>query len=244
MELNPHLLAIWRAKWVILAVAAVAASLAALIAMRQPDLHTATALLEVGKVWKEPVEDPYLTVEIINSDGFLQRLAERVGAKQAQLKRQLRAEAVMGGSPRSAYAVLVKITAASENPEEAVRLAQAAAEETIKRHLSIFDSAMESHLERQRWLERQQQELAAKGSPLSEAALSLARDLDEVKSANSSPTITKRSNLVGPVVAGPAARAPIARNAIVAALIAAATGSAAALLLNSPQTKNGKDTGS
>jgi capsular polysaccharide biosynthesis protein len=244
IRLNPYFLVVWRAKWIILAVTVQAALLAVLIGMRQADLYTATALLEVGKVWKEPLEDPYLTVEIINSDGFIQRLAEKMGAKQSQLKRQLRAEAVTGGAPRSAYAVLVKITASAENPEEAVKLAQAAAEETIKRHLSIFDGAMESHLERQRWLEEQKQELAASRAALSQAAVSLVRDLDEVKSANSSPTMTKRSNLITPVVAGPRSRAPVARNALVAALIAAATASAVAILVNPSQAADGKDTSS
>lgn len=242
--LNPYLLAIWRAKWIILAVTALAALLATLIGIRQAELYTATALLEVGKVWKEPLEDPYLTVEIINSDGFIHQLAEKVGAKPSELKRRLRAEAVVGGAPRSAYAVLVKITASSENPQEAVKLAQAAAEQTIKRHLSLFDGAIESHMERQRWLERQQRELASSRSALSEAAVLLVRDLDEVKSANSSPTMTKRSNLISPVVAGSASRAPIARNAVVAALIAATTASTATALINRSQARDGKDTSS
>ncbi|HSQ20206.1 MAG TPA: hypothetical protein VLR92_07520, partial [Blastocatellia bacterium] len=47
----------WRGKWLIIALVVVASGSAAVIGLRQPELHTATALIEVGHVWGKPLKD-------------------------------------------------------------------------------------------------------------------------------------------------------------------------------------------
>ena len=78
ITLDRYLIAVWRAKWFILLLVLASAGAAALLALRQPTLHTAAALIKVGRVWKEPLEDPYVTTEVANSQGFNRELAEKI----------------------------------------------------------------------------------------------------------------------------------------------------------------------
>jgi hypothetical protein len=218
IKLNRYFAAIWRARWLILAGVALAGMVAAIIALRQPTFYAASAKIQVGRVWKEPLEDTYVATEVVNSNGFIHELATKIGANPAYLKRSLHAETITAGPPRAIYPILVRITAKATSAEEAIKLARAATDELLARHDELFNQAIASHLERQRSLESLQ---ANRNFSSAEEAIKLQRELDEVKSANSSPTQTERSHLIGAIVLDHVERPPVVRNAAVAMLMAA-----------------------
>src|SRR5689334_10787235 len=97
VSLDKYFSALWRAKWfIILAVIAVAA-IAVYLAKRQPTLYTADAIIEVGRVWKEPLEDTYITEQVVKSPGFMHELAPKIGVKPKLLRNSIQSEAIVVG---------------------------------------------------------------------------------------------------------------------------------------------------
>ena len=226
--------ALWRGKWVIIIGTLAAACVAAYLGFRQPTLYTASALVEVGRVWKEPLEDIYTTTETVNSDGFMQKLATKIGVKPGQLKRAVRAEAVVAGPRRARYPILVRVTATTENPDESVRLAGAVADEIIAQHDELFKAAVAPHLDRKRQLEERQKQLsndAATG--LRELAMKVETEIDEITTNTTSPTMTEQTHLVESVVPGASIRTSPWRAVVIAALTAAVALVAVVALVNS-----------
>ena len=226
ISLDRYFAAVWRAKWFILLLMIVAAGLAALLGLRQPTLHTATALIEVGRVWKEPLEDPYVTTEIANSQGFNHELAAKTGVRPNQLKSGVRAETVTAGPQRSRYPILVRITASTESEDLTAGLAQAMADELVARHEKLFEAAMAPHTDSQRRIEERLKD----PSLARELAVRLESELDEIKSNNTSPTVTEKTHLLGPVVKSGVVRPSIWRGVAIATLLAALAGLAAAIV--------------
>jgi hypothetical protein len=150
---------VWRGKWLILLLVVLASGLSAVTGLRQPDLHTANALIEVGHVWGKPLKDIYVTVEIANSPGFIQDVAAKEGLRPGQLSRNVQVGALESGVPHSIYPILIRVTAKSESADESVRLAQAVANEIVARHEKLFEEAIAPHLERQRRLEQRLKEV-------------------------------------------------------------------------------------
>ncbi|MEK6410228.1 MAG: Wzz/FepE/Etk N-terminal domain-containing protein [Acidobacteriota bacterium] len=218
---------VWRGKWLIILLVIVASGVAAMMALRQPELHTATALVEVGRVWGKPLKDIYVTVEIANSPGFIQEVADKAGVKPGQLVRSVQVGAVESGVPHSLYPILIRVTAKTESADESVRLAQTVSDEIVARHEKLFDEAIAPHLERQLQLEQQ---LRVQSSP-SDLAFRVEAELADVKANNSSPTSTERTHLVEKVVPGATTRPDIWRGTATAGLIAAVVGVALACLL-------------
>ena len=226
--------AIWRGKWIIIIGTLVAAGVTAYLGFRQPMLYTASALVEVGRVWKEPLEDIYTTAETVNSDGFMQKLATKIGVKPGQLKRGVRAEAVMAGPRRSRYPILVRVTATTENPDESVRLAQSVADEIIAQHDELFKAAIEPHLNRKRQLEERQKQISNDAAPGSrDLAMKVETEIDEINVNTTSPTLTEKTHLVESIVPGATIRTSPWRSVIIAALIAAVALVAIVALVNS-----------
>src|SRR5262245_9238441 len=159
IRLDRSVRAVWRAKWLILAGIILAAAITAFLGFREAPIHTANVLLRVGRVWKEPLEDPYVTSETANSAGFLTELAAAQGLRPGSLKRGIRAEPVTAGPPRSAYPILVRITASTESSDESIRLAGQVAEALVARHKKKYDEAIAPHLELQHRLETRYSEL-------------------------------------------------------------------------------------
>lgn len=216
---------VWRGKWLITFLIVVATGLAAAIGLRDPALTTTTALIEVGKVWGKPLKDIYVIVEIANSPGFIQEVAAKIGVKPGQLRRSVQVAAVESGVPHSIYAILIRVTAKTESPEESVRLAQAVADEIIARHEKLFDDAIAPHLERQHQLEQRLKEASPSDRDRLEG------ELAELKANNQSPISTEKTHLVESVVPGPTVRPDIWRGTATAGLIAALAGVAAACLI-------------
>jgi hypothetical protein len=221
---------VWRGKWLILALVIVASGVSAILALRQPELHNAAALVEVGRVWGKPLKDIYVTVEIANSQGFVQEVAVKAGVKPGQLARSVQVAAVESGVPHSLYAILIRITARNESADEAVRLAQAVADEIIARHEKLFDDALAPHLERQHELEERLRQL--KASPADrELAIKVEAELDDVRSNNSSPISSEKTHLAERVVPGSTIRPDVWRGAATAGVIALLVGIVAACLI-------------
>ena len=220
VNLDKYLLALWRAKWLILLAVIVVTGVAAYLAKNQPTIHTADAIVEVGLVWKEPLEDTYITEQVVKSAGFMHELAPKIGVRPRQLRNSIQAEAIIVGPRVSRYPILLKITASAESENEAVRLAQAVADELISRHEKLFNEAMTPRQARQQKLEEQLKELKAQASASRELLIKLEDDLDTAKFNNSSPIMSRRTALKAPVVAASATQPTGWRSAASAALIA------------------------
>jgi hypothetical protein len=232
IRLDKYLAAIWRAKWLIILGVLAAAAIAYMLASRQPTLHKSTALIKIGRVWKEPLEDTYITETITNSAGFQKELAKQIGINPRQLKRSVHAETIIAGPRRSRYPILLSVAATSESTDEAVRLAQAVADGVIARHEELFDEVMKPHVERERRLEERYKELAAQGGASHDLLLKVEGELNEVKANNSVPNVnvTEKTRLIGEVEPEASIKPPVWRDVAAAALIAAVVCIAAAVL--------------
>ena len=231
ISLDRYLAALWRAKWLIVIAVAAAAAVTAFLGFRQPTLYTATALIEVGRVWKEPLEDTYTTTEIINSPGFLHRLAEKTGNRQGQLRRSIKADTVTAGPRRIRYPILVRITATTGSFDESERLASIVADGIIEDHSKLFEQAIAPRLERQKRIEEMLKDQALASSAGREAIIRLQTELDEVRANNTSPTVTEKTRLVEPVVQGATISPSPWRSVAFSGLIALIVTSAAIVLL-------------
>ncbi|HYM00123.1 MAG TPA: hypothetical protein VEZ90_14315 [Blastocatellia bacterium] len=217
--MNRYFGALWRAKLIILSVTAVVAAATWFYARRQPTAYSASGLLQVGRVWKDQIEDPYVVTETINSPGFAHDVASAIGLKPGQLKRSVHATTVTAGPPRATYPILVQVTATTDNAAESARIAEAILEEVIKRHDSIFDQAMAPHLSYQQIVESRladsgfpPQALSSTSAPNQtltsptsgrmpgDEVVKWQRELQDVRTSNTSPTYTERSHLVDKVV--------------------------------------------
>ena len=223
LNLDRYFAALWRAKWLILLGALAAAAATFLLSRNQPVTYNATANLEIGRVWKEPLADYYLTAEMINSSGFLRELSEKTGLKAGLLKRAVKAEAVEGGPRRERYPILVRVTASSESAEEAAGIAEAVTSEVIARHDGAFEQALSAHVERRGAIEKQLEELRAQPAPAGrDSAMRLEAELAEIKANSSSPAITRKSRMMEErVVSSAAGQPPVWRGVAASALIAA-----------------------
>ncbi|HKY03470.1 MAG TPA: hypothetical protein VJQ56_01205, partial [Blastocatellia bacterium] len=202
-------------------------------------LYTASASIKTGRVWKEPLEDYYVTSEIINSPAFARELSDQTGLKPNQIRQGISAKAVEGGPRRARYPILVRITATTESQDQALALAQAAAEHTVARHEKIYQDAIRPHIERERRLEERLKDAwlqtATAGQSFASArdlALRVEAELSEVRANNTTAIFTEKSRLVEQqVAAGPAIRPAIWRPTALAALIAGLLAIAAVITL-------------
>ena len=230
VRLDNYFAAVWRARWLLLLVVGVAVAAAFYLARSQPASYTASALLDVGCVWKEPLADTYVVEQNVNSAGFKQEVAQKLGVRPNQVKNSVHATTVTAGPNRTRYPILLRVTATTPDESQSIRFAQAVADEVVARHEKLFTEALAPHLAKQARLEKHLQRLAAQaGSPL-ELTIKVEDQLDEVKINNSSPTFTEKTRVVEPVVAeavpppsawkSAAAAGVLAAIAVVAAVVA------------------------
>ena len=232
IRLDHYILAVWRAKWFIILGVILAAGITAYLASRQPTLHKAIALIKIGRVWKEPLEDPYITERIINNSGFLKELAQKIGVSPSKLKRGVKAEVDIAGPRKTRYPILVSVTATAETGEEAERFARAVADEVRVRHEMVFNEAIKPHLDEEHRLEDRYKELTAQGAAARDLVLKVESELSEVKASNSlaNPNVTEKTRLIEEVEADGVVRPEIWRKVSAVALIAAVLCIAAAAL--------------
>lgn len=210
--------AIWKWKWLIISGALIAGALAWYLSTRIPPEHRALALVRIGRVWKEPIEDYYVTERIANTQSFLREAANRAGVNPRQLRRSVHTEALLSGPRRARNPVLLQVTATAEKEEDAIRYAGAVAQEIVARHQTIFDDALKPHLDRQRQLEEREKELAAQPSSR-ELLLRIESELDEVRTNNSlsNSPVTEKTRLLDDPTADPVPRRSSVWSAAVAA---------------------------
>lgn len=232
IRLDRYVLAVWRAKWFIILAVILAAGITAYLANRQPTLHKAIALIKVGRVWKEPLEDPYITARVINNSGFLKELAQKTGVSPSKLKRSVKAEVEIAGPRKTRYPILISVTATAETGEEAVRFANAVADEVRARQEVTFNEAMRPHLDEEHRLEDRYKELAAQGAAARDLSLKIESELSEVKANNSlaNPNVTEKTRLIEEVESDGAIKPEIWRKVAAVALLAALVCIAAAAL--------------
>lgn len=221
---------VWRGKWLIILLVLAASALAAVMGMREPQIHTAAALIEAGRVWGKPLKDIYVTVETSNSPGFMQDVAAKTGVKSGRLTKSVQVGAVESGVPHSLYPILIRVTSKTEIAEESVTLAQAVADEIVATHEKLFDDAIAPHLERERHIEEQLKGIGSSPSDR-DFTLKLEAELHELKAANWSPISTQRTHIVGKIVPGSVMRPDIWRGVISAGVIAGIAGIVLACLM-------------
>jgi uncharacterized protein involved in exopolysaccharide biosynthesis len=229
ISLDRYFSAVWRAKWFIIIATLLVGGAVAFFELRQPALYTATALIEVGRVWKEPLEDPYATAEIANSAGFIRELAAKTGDKPAHIRRSVRAETINVGPRRSRYPVLIRITATTEKGfDESERLAQAVADEILARHDKMFEEAIAPHRRREARLEERLKQSAAG----SDAALKIESEIDQLRANNASPAMTEKTHLADPVAEGSIVKPSPWRRVAAYSLVALLSTAALAILVD------------
>jgi hypothetical protein len=222
IRLDRYVASVWRAKWLILIGVIAAAAITAFLSVREPAQHRAVAQLKIGRVWKQPLEDPYITERIINSGGFLKGVAAEIGVSQHQLKRSIHAETLIAGPRRSRYPILISVAATADNIDDSARFAQAVANTVIARHEEIFSQAIKPHLDQERRLEDRRKDLLARAaSP--DLLIKVEDDLDEVRLNNSlaDANVTEKTHLVEDISTEAVPRPGFWRNTAAAALIAA-----------------------
>ena len=234
IRLDRYVMAAWRAKWWIILLALLATGVAAFIASRQPATYEATALVEVGRVWNQPLKDLFVTAETASSPGFIHELAGKINVAPKQLMRALQVEPLVSGVPHARYAILIRITATTDSPDQSVSFAQAMANEIVAWHEQIYEEAMRPHRERQQQLEEQ---IKQSQSSSRDTAIKLEAELEEVRTNNTSPIATSKTHLVGKIVPGKAIKPPIWRSAASWGLVAALAGLIVALMIGHAKSR-------
>ena len=191
IELEDSLRAVWRWKWLVLAGAVLAAAIAAGVAVSAPPRYTTTALVEIGRVMGEQIEDPFAAAQTINSQGFQSAMRARAGGAPAGT---VQAEALTGGQGRLEHPTLVRVTATAPSAEQAVAAGRAAVDELVARHAERFDRSVAVHREYEGVLE-------AAADPASR------KELFELRARLASPVFTAPTGAKDPFPV-PAAPAP------------------------------------
>lgn len=217
IEFDTGLRAVWRWKWRLVAGALVCSALAAGWTLVGPPRFTTSALVSMGRVMGEEIEDPYAVAQTINSPGFL----AAVKARSPNAAGSVNAEALTGGQGRLERPTLIRITAIAPSADQAVTLGRAAVEELVERHRQRFDASVASYRDYEKVL-------ATSGEPATGAADPVARrDLFELRAKLQSPVFTAETASRD---AFPSAVA-VGRNTAVAAGVAFATALAILVLI-------------
>lgn len=216
---------IWKRRLLIISFTVMTAAAAAITALYQPQLYSAHALVRLGRVWGEQVEDPYLLTEVATSQKFLQQVSEKTQVKPVDLRRCLQFKRLEGGKARARYVYLIKVEATSETPELAERVTLRAAEQLIARADQRFEPALEAARSRERELESRLKGIAPPENR--EERLELERQLAEVRLHSQSPLRTHRSEIVEADPAQPLPRSGRLRAIAIGALAGLLLGVAA-----------------
>lgn len=206
IELDAGLRAVWRSKWLLLVGALICAAAAAGWTMLGPTRFTTSALVSMGRVMGEEIEDTYAVAQTINSPGFLAAVKSRTSGGPGSVN----AEALTGGQGRLERPTLVRVTATAPTPEQAVATGQAAVDELVERHRSRFQTSEATYREYEKVL-------AVAGEPATGAADPVARrELFELRAKLKSPIFTAQTATRDPFPAPTA----VSRNTAVVAGVA------------------------
>jgi hypothetical protein len=182
-DIDAALSALWKQKWWMAIAAIVAAGAAAAIASLGADRYQTTALLEVGRVLGEPIDDPWAVAKMLESEAFRGTVAEHAGTRPPRIA----ADAVTAGQGRGEHPVLVRVTGSGESPQEAVAAGDAVVAEILARHKVRYEQALAVH-------RAHQDALAAAASKDPQAQ----REMLELASKLGSPVLTRPTSQLDP----------------------------------------------
>jgi len=137
-----------------------------------PKQYETTCLLNIGTAVDKSLEDSYTVTKIINSDSFQQTIAAKVGLSVStrQLQKMILAE-----TDSTKWAPWVSIRVTADDPQKALRLANAIADGIIQRHGGFFDGKMQRYKDYKRELEQSIDQFT-------QEAASLKTNLDKFRS--------------------------------------------------------------
>jgi hypothetical protein len=198
IELDASLRELWRRKWIVLLGALVVAAIAAGASLVNPVRYQTEALVQIGRVMGEEIEDAYAVAETIESPGFRAAVAAR-----SKGRGRVSAKAVTGGQGRTEHPVLVRVVASGATPEAAVAAGQGALDELLARHSERFAKAVAGYRDYEKVL-------AAAAEPAAGQSDAVARrELGELRARLASPIVTAETRVVDPF---PVPSAPVPRN--------------------------------
>ncbi len=139
-------------RWKLLAGGVLAGMILAAVATSfMPKQYETHLLLSIGIAVDKNLEDPYTVTKIMNTEAYQQATAAKVGLNfpPKRLQKMIQAETDTGN--RVPW-VSVRVT--EENPQTAVKLANALADGMIQRHAVIFNEKMQRYKDYKVELER------------------------------------------------------------------------------------------
>lgn len=130
------------AGWKLLVLGVLAGLLvAAVITFILPKEYSTSFVLKIGSVADKQLEDPYSVVEVINSESFLESAAGKAGVKRTGRQAVKATTDQESWQPRA----WVQVQVSAENPDTAVRLANAIATGILQRHTDQFNRSMQPY---------------------------------------------------------------------------------------------------
>lgn len=174
LDIAPFIRAIWKHKWLIVALLLLAVAVSSFLFYREKPIYQVSADIQLGRVWNEPVIDANVIVELANKTPFLLRVNERLEKKKniGVLTRAIKAEKLEAGKGRARYVYLVRLTVKAANAEQAQELIKAASEQLIAESNQAFEKAIAVY-------ENRKKELEAKLTLLNEKASTNPTELYE-----------------------------------------------------------------
>jgi len=146
-----EIVAVLKKRWSAIAWAVlIAGGLSVILALLQPHRYKAEAILLLGRVGTQPIEDIAAIKNVVTSPVFLQETFAQFSGKKAEPKEVISIKNNIEVSGQGRQLVLNTF---GLNPEEAERLGEVVARQVILRHQKIFKKAEEQ-------LENYRQELA------------------------------------------------------------------------------------
>ena len=227
INLDRYILAVWRAKWLILILVVASGVIAAAVHASQPAEQTASVVVRIGNVWREPIEDPFVAVQSASSRQFLEDLSNKTGISLSQLRQRYKTEPVTIGPRRIREPYAIRLSITQTNQDEALRVVKTAGDLLISRHQKLYQDAIAPHLDLQRRLEER---LKQPSSQSSEYAARTEDELAEVKHNNTSPMLSYQTNIVEGPSASVTPRPGMFRTVAAAAIAAFGLGIIGAVL--------------
>jgi len=159
LNLLPYLKVLWKRKFIILGGTMICLIAATLLHFALPKTYEVSALIEIGKVWDTPSNNPYILSEMINSAPFLEEIRHKLGWNKSlkQVMSLVEARAVeikltrnTGEEPRRPPLLMLKTRGSSR--QEAVTLAKTISDLIIERDRKRFGEALEIRKRQERVL--------------------------------------------------------------------------------------------
>ncbi len=154
-ELIDYLGVIWKWKLLIVLIAVVCAVTSGVISFVLPKIYQSSAIFEVGRISRyrgasreqEPIEDIESVSEVLESDGMLSKIKERLNldATLGGIRAKLEVEPILGkyiGSRLQAR--LIKISFEDQDPQLTVDVLNTLSDSLIEQHIKEYQASIKS----------------------------------------------------------------------------------------------------